>query len=141
VFGESEKYRHLTFFFFLSYFSQHLGRLLHVRTVLLTELEMARPHQQKKKNKKERKKEKGKEGAVGRPRRRRRGAFDGPDLESLVPDEVLLLIFSFLGVDVSALCQAACTCRRFSHSLSCLCLWLAGSSMLTRMFGLHGTCV
>ena len=37
----------------------------------------------------------------------------GPDLEALVPDEVLLLIFSNLRDDVTSLCQAACACRRY----------------------------
>jgi hypothetical protein len=37
----------------------------------------------------------------------------GPDLEALVPDEVLLLIFSYLRNDVTSLCQAACACRRY----------------------------
>jgi hypothetical protein len=37
----------------------------------------------------------------------------GPDLEALVPDEVLLLIFSYLRDDVTSLCQAACACRRY----------------------------
>ncbi len=38
----------------------------------------------------------------------------GPDLEALVPDEVLLLIFSYLRNDVTSLCQAACACRRYA---------------------------
>jgi hypothetical protein len=76
--------------------------------VVLSELEMALPKAAKGK------KEKAQEGAVGRLRGRRRGAIAGPDLEALVPDEVLLLIFSFLDADVTALCQAASTCRRFS---------------------------
>jgi hypothetical protein len=94
--------------------------------VVLSELEMALPQPAKGK------KEKAQEGAVGRLRRRHRGAIAGPDLEALVPDEVLLLIFSFLGADVTALCQAACTCRRFSSppAAACLTVSLSGRSIV-----------
>jgi small GTP-binding protein len=36
------------------------------------------------------------------------------DMESFMPDEVVLLILSYLHGDVKALCQAACVCRRWN---------------------------
>jgi hypothetical protein len=46
-------------------------------------------------------------------KRNKKSQQRGPDLEALVPDEVLLLIFSYLRNDVTSLCQAACACRRY----------------------------
>lgn len=50
--------------------------------------------------------------AKGRKGRGNVGGDGELDLEGLIPDEVLVVAFTFLGSDIKALCQAACVCRR-----------------------------
>jgi len=63
-------------------------------------------------------------------KRNKKSQQRGPDLEALVPDEVLLFIFSYLRNDVTSLCQAACTCRRYAIQALrvrwCVCVCVCG---------------
>jgi hypothetical protein len=52
-----------------------------------------------------------------------KGSFFWEDMESFMPDEVLLLILSYLHGEVTTVCQAACVCRRWNALVMENALW------------------